>query len=392
MTLCNFEKWNILLGWMVFGISLIVYTITVEPTVSFWDAGEYIATSAKLQVAHPPGAPLLQMIGAFFALFATRPEQIAKMVNYVSVISSAFTILFLFWTITNLTQKLVSEKIIISEIKPISVLASGLVGALTFAFSDSFWFNATETEVYSMASFVMALLLWLGLKWTDNLYDPKSDKWLVLISFVVGLTFGIQFMGFLAIPSIGLLYYFKRCKTITVKNFILANSASILVLMLVFKFSLTSVLELFGWSEVFFVNTMGMPFNSGSLIMALVFAFGFYAVLRFTRKKGYRIANTITLSVLFLILGFSSWLMIPIRASANVVINENDPADAQSLLAYFNREQYPSTDSPFYGTYYSNMFASDYPLENSGIYLFLFLHRHIFFEQQEQFYVASRQL
>lgn len=360
MTSHNYRIWNIRLGWIVFTISLVVYILTVEPTVSFWDAGEYIATSAKLEVAHPPGAPLLQMIGAFFALFAYDKTQVALMVNYVSVISSAFTILFLFWTITNLVKKLIgSEK----EFKATGhmILGSGIIGSLAFTFSDSFWFNATETEVYSMASLVMALLLWLGLKWTDDLFNPRGDKWILLISFVVGLTFGIQFMGFLAIPSIGLLYYFKTYKKITTKNFLIANIAVIAILMLVFKFSLTYVLKLFGWSEVFFVNSFGLPFNSGSLIMGLALLLAFYFALQFTKKYRFRRANTVVLSILFLLLGFSSWLMLPIRASSKVIINENDPSDARSLLAYYNREQYPSTDSPFYGAYYSNRFASDYP-------------------------------
>ncbi|NHF58391.1 DUF2723 domain-containing protein [Flavobacteriaceae bacterium TP-CH-4] len=353
----NFEKWDRILGWSVFFIALIVYAITVEPTNSFWDAGEYIATSAKLQVGHPPGAPLLQMIGAFFAMFAFEPEQVARMVNYVSGVSSAFTILFMFWTITNLTRKLIAKSEPITNSKAIAILGSGLIGSLAFTFSDSFWFNAVETEVYSMASFIMALLLWLGLKWTDTLDDPRGNRWIVLISFVVGLTFGIQFMGFLAIPSIGLLYFFKRYKTTTVPNFLIANIAVVGILMLVYKFSLTYVLKLFGWSEVFFINSIGLPFNSGTIIMGLLFIATFYFGLRYTKKNDFRTANTIILCLMFLILGFSSWLMLPIRANAKVVINENNPEDARSLLAYYNREQYPSTDSPVYGAYYSDMFA-----------------------------------
>ncbi|PCJ97952.1 MAG: hypothetical protein COA50_03205 [Flavobacteriaceae bacterium] len=354
----NFKKWDTILGWVVFFIALITYTITVEPTSSFWDAGEYIATSAKLQVGHPPGAPLLQMIGAFFAMFALEPSQVAFMVNFLSAISSAFTILFMFWTITNLTQKLIGKDEPLTNSKAIAVLGSGLVGALAFAYSDSFWFNAGETEVYAMASFIMALLLWMGLKWTDNLDDPRGNRWLVLISYVVGLTFGIQFMGFLAIPTIGLLYYFKKYKTTTVANFLIANIAVVAVLMLVYKFSLTYVLKLFSWSEVFFINSIGLPFNSGTLIMGGIFIATFYFGLQYTRKNDFKTANTLVLCTMFLTLGFSSWLMLPIRANANVVINENDPSDARSLLAYYNREQYPGVDSPVYGTYYSNTFAS----------------------------------
>lgn len=354
----DFKKWDTILGWVSFTIAFIVYALTVEPTGSFWDAGEYITTSAKLQVGHPPGAPLLQMIGAFFSMFAFgEASKVALMVNSVSIVSSAFAVLFTFWTITNLTKKLISKKKSLTNSKAIAILGSGLVGALTFTFSDSFWFNAVETEVYAMASLIMALLLWLGLKWTDNLDEPRGNRWLLLICFVIGLTFGIQFMGFLAIPTIGLLYYFKKYKTTTIKNFLLANIVVIAFLILVYKFSLTYVLKLFGWSEVFFINSIGLPFNSGTIIMGLLFLAAFYFGLRYTRKNQFYMGNTVVLCLMFLLLGFSSWLMLPIRANAKTVVNENDPSDARSLLAYYNREQYPGVDSPFYGAYYSDSFA-----------------------------------
>lgn len=354
----KFDKWDTILGWVVFFIALITYGITVEPTGSFWDAGEYISTSAKLQVGHPPGAPLFQMLGAFFAMFALNADHVAQMVNYMSGVSSAFTILFLFWTITNLSKKIISGQNPLTEPQAIAILGSGLVGALAFTFSDSFWFNAVETEVYAMASLIMALLLWLGIKWVDAMDDPRGNRWLILICFVVGLTFGIQFMGFLAIPSIGLLYYFKKYQTTTVKNFLLANILVVVILMLVYKFSLTYVLKLFGWSEVFFINSIGLPFNSGTIIMGLLFVLAFYLGLRYTRKHNYRIANTIVLCCMFIFLGFSTWLMLPIRANAHVVINEGNPEDARSLLAYYNREQYPGVDSPIYGAYFSDTFAA----------------------------------
>lgn len=354
----NFEKWDTILGWVVFFIALVTYGVTVEPTGSFWDSGEYISTSAKLQVGHPPGAPLFQIIGAFFAMFAPDADQVARMVNYMSGVSSAFTILFMFWTITNLSRKLIIKDGAITNPVAIAILGSGLVGALAFAYSDSFWFNAVETEVYGMASFIMALLLWMGLKWVDSVDDPRGNRWLVLICFVIGLTFGIQFMGFLAIPSIGLLYYFKKYKTTTVKNFLVANLLVIAILMLVYKFSFTYVLKLFGWSEVFFINSIGLPFNSGTVIMGLLFVLAFYLGLRYTRRNNYRIANTVVLCCMFIFLGFSTWLMLPIRANAKTVVNENNPEDARSLLAYYNREQYPGVDSPIYGAYYSDTFAS----------------------------------
>lgn len=354
----NYEKWNTILGWVAFAIALITYLLTVEPTGSFWDAGEYITTSAKLQVGHPPGAPLLQMIGAVFSLFAFGDTtKVALMVNMVSVVSSAFAVLFTFWIITNLGRKLIVKKAKLSNSKIVAIFGSGMVGALAFTFSDSFWFNAVETEVYAMASFIMALLLWLGLKWVDHIEEERGNKWLLLICFMVGLVFGIQFMGFLAIPSIGLLYYFKKYKTTTIQNFLLANIIVIGLLMLVYKFSLTYVLKLFGWAEVFFINQIGLPFNSGTIIMGLLFIGVFYFALKYTRKHNFKTGNLIVLCLMFLFLGFSSWLMLPIRANAKTVVNENNPEDARSLLAYYNREQYPGVESPFYGAYYSNTFA-----------------------------------
>lgn len=352
-----YQNGSTVLGWLVFLNALITYTLTVEPTVSFWDSGEYIAASAKLEVPHPPGAPFFQMVGAFLALFAKDSSQIAIMVNYVSCLASAFTILFLFWTITNLVGKLVRQTSEPTPQKNLMVMGCGLAGALTYTYSDSFWFNAVETEVYAMASFIMALLFWLGLKWTDTLEDTRSSKWPLLMAFVVGITFGVQFMGFLVIPSIVLLYCFKMGWASKPKGFILSNVLAVAILMLVFKFSLTYLLKLFGWTELFFVNQLGLPFNSGSVFVVVLLTMLFYVLLKYTRRKGYTRLNTAVLCVLFLGLGFASWLMLPIRANVNVGINENRPSDARALLGYYNREQYPGVDSPFYGAYYSDRYA-----------------------------------
>ncbi|UGU14336.1 DUF2723 domain-containing protein [Sinomicrobium kalidii] len=361
MTTATFKRWDTIVGWIVFAIALLTYGLTVEPTVSFWDCGEYIATSARLEVGHPPGAPLFQMLGAFFAMFAPGTEYVALMVNCMSVLSSAFTILFTFWIITNLVKKIAANEGEITKPVAIAVFGSGAVGALAYTFSDSFWFSAVEAEVYAMASLLMSMLFWLGLKWTDELDTPRGNRWLVLIALIIGMTFGVQFMGFLAIPSIGLLYYFKRYKTTTVKNFLAANIIVVALLLLTYKFSLTYVLELFGWSEIFFVNAMGLPFNSGTIIMGIIFILIFYFALRYTRRKQLYKANTIVLCFLFMFIGFSSWFMLPIRANAHTPINENDPADARALLAYYNREQYPGVDSPVYGAMYSDMFAGQDP-------------------------------
>ncbi|WP_420602657.1 DUF2723 domain-containing protein [Flagellimonas sp.] len=354
----QFKNWNILLGWVVFFNALITYSLTVEPTVSFWDCGEYIATSAKLEVPHPPGAPFFQMVGAVFSFLAQDKTQVALMVNYVSCLSSAFTILFLFWTITNLLKKLLKDDQKIDGSRTLVILGSGVIGALTFTYSDSFWFNAVETEVYAMASLVMALLIWLGLKWTDNLDNPRGNKWLLLMSFVVGLTFGIQFMGFLTIPSLVLLYFFKRYREITLKKFIVFNLIAVGILMLVFKFSLTNILKLFWGLEIFSVNQLGMPFNTGTLLALLFLMFLAYSILKYAHRKKHYTLHTAILCMLFLVMGFTPWLVLPIRANVNVGINENNPSDARSLLAYYNREQYPSTDSPFYGAYYSDRFVA----------------------------------
>lgn len=341
--------------WIVFISALITYGLTVEPSVSFWDSGEYISTSAKLQVGHPPGAPLFQIIGAFAASFAFgNVEKVALMVNGVSVVSSALTILLSFLIIEILILRW--ERKNSDEVNPYRSIIASSVGALALCFSDSFWFNAVETEVYAMASLVMALLLYLGLRWVAD-DTPQTDRWLLLICFVVGLVFGIQFMGFLAIPSIGLLYYFKHYPKVTARNFVIANLAVVALLFLVFKFSLTYILKLFGAVELFFVNSIGLPFNSGSIILGMLLAFGFFYWILRANSTNNRVQQLAAHSLLFFVLGFSTWLMLPIRANAGTVVNENNPEDARALLAYYNREQYPAPESPFYGSYYSDYFA-----------------------------------
>ena len=215
----NFNKWNTILGWTAFAIALITYSLTVEPTMSFWDCGEYISTAAKLEVGHPPGAPLFQILGAFFAMFAFNKETVALMVNMLSVFSSAFTILFMFWSSTILLKKIISQYTEIDKNKAIVILGSSFVGSLAFTFSDSFWSSAVEAEVYAMASLFIALLFWLGLRWEQDMHTPRGNRWLLLISLLVGLSFGVHFMALLTIPAIGFLYYFKNFNTINHKDF-----------------------------------------------------------------------------------------------------------------------------------------------------------------------------
>src|SRR5690606_35021565 len=322
----NFKKWNTILGWFAFAVAFITYALTIEPTVSFWDAGEYILTSSKLQVGHPPGAPLFQMFGAFFSTFALEPSQIGMMLNMMSGAASAFTILFMFWTITLLLKKLVAQDGEMTTNQQIAILGSALVGSLAFTFTDSFWFNAVETEVYAMATLIMAILFWLALRWEQDMDEPRGNRWLVLIAFVIGLSFGVHFMGLLTIPAIGLIYYFKNYKTITVQNFIIANVVSAAILLFIFKLLLPNALKLFSASEIFFVNSIGLPFNSGSIIAGIVVIAGFYYGLKYTKDKQKELLNTGILCLMFIFIGFSCWLMLPIRANANVVINENNPS------------------------------------------------------------------
>ncbi|MEX6626864.1 glycosyltransferase family 117 protein [Tenacibaculum salmonis] len=348
----NYKKWNTLLGWVSFAVALITYTLTLEPTVSSWDCGEYISTAVNLEVGHPPGAPLFQMLGAFFAMFSNDPSQWAKMVNFMSGLASAFTILFMFWTITNLAKKMAIKNGKFSKNEAIAVLGSGLVGALAYTFSDSFWFSAVEGEVYAMSSFLMALLFWLGLRWEDEINTPRGHKWLVIISFVVGLSFGVHILSLLVIPSIVMLYFFKTYKNITLKTTAFATLISILVLAFVFKFLFPFTLKFFSISELFFINEIGLPYNTGTIIACVVLIGLFIFGLSYTRKKNLVMANTLVLSVLFIMIGFSSWLMLPIRANADTVINENNPSSARELLAYYNREQYGDANV-FYDNYYS---------------------------------------
>ena len=352
----SFKKWNLILGWFAFLIALITYSLTVEPTVSFWDAGEYILTASKLQVGHPPGAPLYQMLGAVFSVFALNPDQIGLLMNMMSAVSSAFTILFMFWTIVLILEKILGEGKTLKSGQQIAVLGSALVGSLAFTFTDSFWFNAVETEVYAMATLIMSIMFYLGLRWEKDMHKPRGNRWLILIAFVIGLSFGIHFMGLLTIPAIGLIYYFKNYKEITVKNFIIANVVSVAVLLFIFKLMFPNVLRYFSALELFFVNQISLPFNSGSIIAGILLVAAFYYGLKYTRAKKLYDVNTGILCLLFILIGSSSWLMLPIRANANVVINENNPSSARELLAYYNLEQYPETHL-FYGPLFTDQYS-----------------------------------
>ena len=362
MKLAEFKKLNLVLGWICFLIAFFVYFSTAEPTVSFWDTGEYITTSSKLQVGHPPGAPLYQMLGAIFSVFALEKENIGFTMNLMSGFSSALTIAFMYWSIVLILLKIIKpEKLTIN--RQLAISGAGLIGALSFTFTDSFWFNAVEAEVYAMATLIMAVLFYLGLRWEKDMHTNRGNKWLLLIAFVIGLSFGVHFMGLLTIPAIVLIYYFKNQEDIEndfnikpITGFILANIMGVAILMGIFKLILPYTLKFFSMIELLFVNNFGLPFNSGSVAAFIIIASTFYYILNYTSKKKLITANTITLCFVFIFIGFSSWFILPIRANANVVVNENNPSNARELLAYYNLEQYPKTHL-FYGPLFTDQYS-----------------------------------
>lgn len=348
----QYQKINNLLGWLSFAIALIVYIATLEPTTSFWDCGEYIATAYKLQVGHPPGAPTFLLLGNLFANFAMGDvTKVAYMINLLSAVCSAFTILFLFWTITAFAKKIVGN--IDSNGKLISVMGAGLVGALAYTFSDSFWFSAIEGEVYAMSSFFTAIVFWAALKW-DEEYDNDGDganRWLILITYLIGLSIGVHMLNLLAIPAIVYLYYFKKYKT-TTKGFIFTGILSIIILGFIFFGLIPQIINWLGIVERSFVNTLGLPFNSGTIFFLLALTAIIYYGLKKAKEANRNLIHTAILGITFILIGYSSFAILIIRSNANTPIDENNPEEAVGLLAYLNREQYGSTPL-VYGQYYT---------------------------------------
>lgn len=337
----QFKKWNNITGWIIFGIASFVYISTIEPTASLWDCGEYISTAVKLEVGHPPGAPLFQMVGAVMSMFAFGDVMnMAKTVNMMSAISSAFAILFLFWSITHMVRKISIKKSKLDTNRIIAILGSGVVGSLAFTFSDTFWFSAVEGEVYAMAMFLIALVFWLGLKWEDEADDTRASRWIVLISYIYGLAIGVHLMVILTIPAIGFIVYFKKYKNINLAKFISANVVIVVILGVVFKGVFPYTMKYFGMMELFFVNSVGLPFHGGTIVAGILLVAIFVVALLYTRKKEWVVVNTAVLSLMFMLIGFSNYLMIAIRANTNTPINENNPSTAVTLLNYYNRIQY----------------------------------------------------
>ena len=400
----RFKLLNNVLGWIIFAIAAITYISTIEPTTSFWDCGEYIACSYKLEVGHPPGAPTFLLLGRFFTLFASDPSQVAMMINVMSALASAFTIIFMFWTLTLLGRKLAKSVEKVDKVESISqsgvwaIFASAIIGSLGYAFSDSFWFSAVEGEVYAMSSFFTALVFWAILKW-DADDTAKADKWIVFIAYTMGLSVGVHLLNLLAIPAIVFIVYFKRYEP-TRKGLIFAGLAALGLLGVVQNGIIPGIVNAAANYELFFVNTMGLPPNGGTIVYFLLlvgmvvsglmytsrgtealykrfmyigiafFAFALFGALIYGKalmtvitiagagyllykmKHNRHVLNTILLSFTVLLIGYSSFFVLVIRSQANPPMDENNPENAISLLSYLNREQYG--DWPIaYGAYYN---------------------------------------
>jgi hypothetical protein len=385
-------------GWIAFAIALTTYLLTIEPTASFWDCGEFISCAYKLDVGHPPGAPFFMLIGRFFATFASDPTKVAMMINAMSATFSALTILFLFWTITHLAKKTIikkGEKASLAQL--IGIMGAGLVGSMAYTFSDTFWFSAVEGEVYAFSSLFTAVVFWAILKWEDVANEPHSDRWLIFIAYMMGLSIGVHLLNLLAIPAIVLVYYFKK-HTPTAKGIIGAMLVACIILAGIMYGFIPGSVKVAGWFELFFINNLGFKYNTGALMyMLTVFSclsWGIYETYKgnnISRMKilflvsivllgipfigdswilplmiiggliywvsslniTQKVMNTILLSLLVLFIGYSSYTVTVIRSVANPAMDQNGPDNVFALKNYLNREQYG--DRPlFYGQYYNS--------------------------------------
>ena len=402
------KKYNItnnIIGWIMFIASAIVYVLTIEPTASFWDCPEFITAAYKLEVGHPPGSPIFMLTGNFFSQFASDPSQVAKMVNTMSALCSAFTILFLFWTITHLTRKLVMKNDSPTLGQTIIVMGSGIVGALAYTFSDTFWFSAAEGEVYAYSSLCTAAVFWLILKWENVADRPHSDRWIVAIAYLMGLSIGVHLLNLLTIPAIVLVYYFKKYPNATAKGAVKALLLSFGLVVVLMYGIIPGVFKVAGWFELLFVNQFGLSFNTGliiycvlvigvliwglietlaeevnqirmkisfaacivlmgipfmgGLILGVLLSIGLFLFM-FMYKKAFsiRVFNTCLLCLMVILIGYSSFALTVIRSSANPPMDQNSPEDVFSLTGYLNREQYG--DRPlFYGPSYASNVIRD---------------------------------
>jgi len=402
---------NNLIGWLTFIIAATVYCMTIEPTASFWDCPEFITTGYKLEVGHPPGAPFFMLTANLFSQFASDATTVAKMVNYMSALMSGACILFLFWSITHLVRKLIiKDENNITTGQLVTIMGSGLVGALVYTFSDTFWFSAVEGEVYAYSSLFTAVVFWLILKWEDVADEPHSDRWIILIAYLTGLSIGVHLLNLLCLPAIVLVYYYKKVPNANAKGSLLALFASMVLVGIVLYGIVPGVVKVGGWFELLFVNSMGLPFNTGVIVYIIILAasiiwgvyesytetsrarmnisfmltiallgipfyghgvssviigiivlaaLGLYLFAKNLNKK-YQISarsmNTALLCTMMIMVGYSSYALIVIRSTANTPMDQNSPEDIFTLGEYLGREQY-GTRPLFYGQAYSSKVA-----------------------------------
>ncbi|WP_320054749.1 DUF2723 domain-containing protein [uncultured Acetobacteroides sp.] len=356
----SFKFYNLLVGWITFAIAAVVYLLSIEPSGSYWDCSEFIATAFKIQVGHPPGAPLFMIIARFFTLFAGgNLEHVAVTVNVMSALASAFTILFLFWTITHLARRIYARTEELNPSQIFGIIGAGVVGALAYTFSDTFWFSAVEGEVYAMSSLFTAVVFWAILKWENDFGKPFANRWLVLIAYLMGLSIGVHLLNLLAIPAIVFVYYFKTYK-VTKIGVLKSFGISALILGGILYGIIPGFVKVGSWFELLFVNSMGLPFNSGFFSYLFLLVGGLIWGVYYTYKHGKVIGNTIILCVSVIMIGYSSYSMIVVRAFADTPINENDPENVFALINYLNREQYG--DRPLVkGQYFSAPVTSQTP-------------------------------
>lgn len=362
---------NLISGWVVFFIAALVYILTLEPTASFWDCGEYIACAWGLESGHPPGAPFFLILGRVFGLFSMgNNENVAWWINCMSGLASAGTVMFLFWTITHLAKKIVLRRLdTFSQGRMVLIMLCGMCGALTYAFTDSFWFSAVEGEVYALSSFFTAIVFWAMLRWEDQADDARSDRWIVLIAALMGMSIGVHLLNLLTIPALVFIWYFRKTQRVTRIGLLKTFAVAVLLLGGIQDLIIPGIVKLAGKSELLFVNSFGMPFNSGIIVFFLLLVVAIGAGLWFSVRRKVRWLNTAVLSFLVLLLGYSSFLVIVIRANAGTPINENKPSDPVSLLAYLNREQYG--DWPLlYGQQYNTPLDAEEPwVDGNPVYV-----------------------
>ncbi len=362
----KFRKYNLILGWLTFLISLTVYMLTIEPSVSLWDCGEFIATSFGLQVGHPPGAPLYMILGRVFSLFVNDTSDVAAAYNAMSAVASAFTILFLYWTIAHLLKKVfIKNQDDHNSTNYILVMGSAMVGALAYTFSDTFWFSAVEAEVYATSSLFTAVVFWAILKW-ENIADERyANRWLILIAYLIGLSIGVHLLNLLAIPAMVMVYYFRKY-TVSTNGIVKAVLASAVILGSIMYIVIPGLFKISTWFELFFTNTIGLHYNTGMVIyFVLLFSLLAYGIYRTQFIKKNILLNTVFVSLTVIIIGYSSYAMIIVRAMAQPPVNENRPDNAFALLSYLNREQYGDRPLIFGNQYNAEVETVEY---NKAVY------------------------